>query len=78
MVGSAISPVIKICANPITYSKMHEDMDINAGKIITDGVSMDLVSDEILSKVNAVCCGEKTRSEELGHREFYICYKSFS
>ena len=78
VVGSAISPVIKICANPITYSKMHEDMDINAGKIITDGVSMDLVSDEILSKVNAVCCGEKTRSEELGHREFYICYKSFS
>ncbi|MDE2043378.1 MAG: UxaA family hydrolase, partial [Alphaproteobacteria bacterium] len=31
VVGSAIVPVIKICANPETYQRMHDDMDINAG-----------------------------------------------
>lgn len=78
VVGSAVSPVIKICANPETYSRMSDDMDINAGKIITEGISIASVSDEVLSKINAVCCGEKTKSEELGHREFHLCYKYFS
>jgi altronate hydrolase len=32
VVGSAISPVIKICANPETYRRLSEDMDINAGE----------------------------------------------
>jgi altronate dehydratase large subunit len=35
VVGSAISPVIKICANPETYERMRDDMDIDAGQIIT-------------------------------------------
>lgn len=77
VVGSVISPVIKICANPVTYSRMPDDMDINAGKIITDGINIDSVSDELLSKINAICCGEKTKSENLGHSEFHICYKFF-
>lgn len=34
VVGSAISPVIKICANPDTYKNLSEDMDVNAGSII--------------------------------------------
>ena len=31
VVGSAISPVIKVCANPDTYDRMADDMDVNAG-----------------------------------------------
>ena len=34
VVGSAISPVIKICANPETYDRMADDMDVNAGRIL--------------------------------------------
>ena len=40
VVGSAISPVIKICANPDTYARMGEDMDINAGRILRGADSM--------------------------------------
>ncbi|NWG75901.1 MAG: UxaA family hydrolase, partial [Rubrivivax sp.] len=29
VVGSAVAPVIKVCANPETYRRMEEDMDIN-------------------------------------------------
>ena len=34
VVGSAISPVIKICANPETYRRMADDMDVDAGRIL--------------------------------------------
>ena len=34
VVGSAVSPVIKVCANPETYRKLGEDMDVDAGRII--------------------------------------------
>jgi altronate dehydratase large subunit len=47
VVGSAISPVIKICANPETYERMSDDMDINAGKILRLEASVDEVGDEI-------------------------------
>ena len=34
VVGSAISPVVKICANPETWRRMEDDMDIDAGRIL--------------------------------------------
>ena len=34
VVGSAIAPVIKICANPETYRRLAEDMDVDAGRIL--------------------------------------------
>ncbi|MFN3670448.1 MAG: UxaA family hydrolase, partial [Bosea sp. (in: a-proteobacteria)] len=34
VVGSAISPVVKICANPETYRRMADDMDVDAGRIL--------------------------------------------
>lgn len=33
--GSGIVPVIKVCGNPETYARMSENMDINAGAIVT-------------------------------------------
>jgi altronate hydrolase len=35
VVGSAISPVIKVCANPETYRNLSEDMDVNAGRTLS-------------------------------------------
>ena len=77
VVGSAISPVIKICANPDTYRALAEDMDVNAGDIIEGHRSIDEVGAEIRDLVLAVAGGHKTRSEDLGHREFILTYKSF-
>lgn len=77
VVGSAISPVIKVCGNPKTYSNLQDDMDINAGKIISDGASLDEVGEEIVSLIKQVMEGEKTRSELLGHQEFSLGYKYF-
>jgi altronate hydrolase len=77
VVGSAISPVIKVCANPETYRRMSEDMDVDAGKILEGRASLDEVGQEILDLSLAVARGAQTKSEELGHQEFVLTYKSF-
>lgn len=77
VVGSAISPVIKICANPDTFRALAEDMDVNAGDIIEGLRSIDEVGREIRDLVLAVAGGQQTASEALGHREFILTYKSF-
>jgi altronate dehydratase large subunit len=77
VVGSAISPVIKICANPETYDRMSDDMDVNAGKILLLEASVDEVGEEIYEKVLQVASGMQSCSESLGHQEFVLTYKSF-
>lgn len=77
VVGSAISPVIKICANPETARRLSSDMDINAGRILEGQASLDQVGDEICRQVLAVASGERTVSEALGHQEFILTYKAF-
>ena len=77
VVGSAVSPVIKICANPNTYKNMPDDMDINAGKIISSETTLEEISEEIYTKIKDVASGKQTVSEQLGHQEFVITYKTF-
>jgi altronate hydrolase len=77
VVGSAISPVIKVCANPETYARLSDDMDINAGRILTGEASLDEVGAEIVARICEVANGEASRSEELGHQEFVLTYKHF-
>jgi altronate hydrolase len=77
VVGSAISPVIKICANPETGRRLAADMDVNAGRILEGEATLAEVGDEIYNRVIAVASGERSVSEELGHREFILTYKAF-
>ena len=77
VVGSAISPVIKIAANPDMYDRLHEDMDVNAGRIITGEAGLDEIGDEIFELVTQVAGGHQTKSEALGHAEFILTYKTF-
>lgn len=77
VVGSAISPVIKICANPETYKRLSEDMDVNAGKILEGAATLDQVGEEILQNVIDVASGKRSLSEDLGHQEFILTYKAF-
>ena len=77
VVGSAISPVIKVCANPETYRRMEEDMDVNAGRVLEGAATLDEVGQEVYDLVLRVADGQQTKSEELGHQEFIMVYKSF-
>ncbi|RMF91071.1 MAG: hydrolase [Planctomycetota bacterium] len=77
VVGSVISPVVKVCANPDTYRRMKDDMDINAGKILDGSSDLDQVGKEIYDRILRTAAGEPTASERLGHREFILGYKRF-
>ena len=75
--GCALVPVIKVCANPETFRRMADDMDVNAGVIATGERSENDVAEELYGKVLEVANGAKSRPEALGHREFFLGYKSF-
>ncbi len=77
VVGSAIAPVIKVCANPETYQRMSEDMDVDAGRILERRATLDEVGHEVYTHVVRAARGEPTASEALGHQEFVLTYKSF-
>lgn len=77
VVGSAISPVIKVCANPDTYRKLADDMDVNAGGILEGVATVNDIGDEIFAAVCEVASGAETKSESLGHQEFILTYKAF-
>ena len=72
--GSAIGfpgiPVIKIASNSVTYRRMQDNMDINAGAIADGEKTVQQVGKEIFELALRVASGEKTRAERLGHKEF--------
>lgn len=77
VVGSAIAPVIKVCANPVTYRKLSEDMDVDAGRILEGRAGLADVGQEIFEMIREVASGAQTKSEALGHQEFILTYKTF-
>ncbi len=72
--GSAIGfpnvPVLKIASNTGTYRRMAGNMDINAGGIADGEASVENVGREIFHTLLRVASGERTKAEQLGHREF--------
>jgi altronate dehydratase large subunit len=62
-------PVIKITGNPRTYERMMENMDINAGAVITGTRTLQQVGEEIYNEILAVASGKLCKAEVLGHDE---------
>lgn len=77
VVGSAIAPVIKVCANPDTYRRLADDMDVDAGRILEGRATLPEVGAEIFELMGRVGSGATTCSEALGHQEFILTYKQF-
>lgn len=61
--GFPSMPVIKICGNPNTYEHMQNDMDLNAGRIITGEKTIEEVGEETFEKLLRVLNGEMTKNE---------------
>jgi len=71
-VGSPIAPVIKIATNSPMFSRMADNMDINAGTIIDGKETPQQVGQRVFSEILEVASGKLTKSEILGHRELSI------
>jgi altronate hydrolase len=75
VIGSAVSPLIKVTGNTITYNRMRDDMDFNAGRILTGETTLPAAAEELAALVRAVSTGQLTKPEALGHREYFLMYK---
>lgn len=64
--GYMPTPCIKIATNSEMYARMSEDMDINCGDIVSEGVSLQDKGREIFEMFIRVASGEQTKSEDLG------------
>ena len=64
--GYMPTPCIKLATNSEMYARLSEDMDINCGDIISEGVSLEQKGREIFEQFIATASGARTRSEELG------------
>lgn len=70
--GSKPAPTIKIATNTAMFNRMTDDMDINAGDILTGGATIESKGREIYQMFLRVASGEASKSEAqgLGDYEF--------
>jgi altronate hydrolase/galactarate dehydratase len=64
--GYQPTPCIKLSTNSEMYARMSEDMDLNCGDIVTEGVSIEAKGEELFEMLIRVASGAPTKSEELG------------
>ncbi len=69
--GFPFVPVVKVTGNSFTYEKMKENIDINAGTIISENIDIKSKGREIFEFVRDVASGRKTQAEILGHDELF-------
>ena len=75
VVGSAVSPCIKITGNHATFERMAEDMEFDASPILSGEKSRDAMAEALAVHVAEIASGVLSKSEAMGHKEFYIPYK---
>ncbi len=63
--GFPSMPVIKICGNPNTYERMSNDMDLNAGVIISGQKSIEEVGEEAFALLIQVLNGRMMKNEAI-------------
>lgn len=70
--GSKPAPTMKVATNTEMYVRLTPDMDVNAGRILSDGASVEEVGREIYAMWLRMASGEKSKSEAqgLGDYEF--------
>src|SRR6476646_6327208 len=72
VIGNAIVPVIKICANPRTVRLMSEHIDVDTSGLLQREINLDQAGDRLLECMLRTANGRFTAAEALGHREFVL------
>ena len=75
VVGSAVAPVLKITGNSKTFAHMREDMDFDAGPVLSGMCTREEIALRLAEMVAENASGNQTKSEALGHKEYFIPYK---
>jgi altronate dehydratase large subunit len=67
--------LIKITGNSKTYRHMEGDMDFDASRVLSGELSMSEAAHKLLEMIIYVAKGGHSKSEALGHREYFLMYK---
>ena len=70
--GSPIAPTIKVATTTALFEKMRDNMDLNAGTIVTGEETVTRVGKRIFDELLQVASGRLTRAEILGFNDFAI------
>lgn len=70
--GCPIAPIIKVATNSRLAHHMADDIDLDAGRVISAGETLEDAGARILAEVIAVASGRETAAERWGHGEFAI------
>jgi altronate dehydratase large subunit len=75
VIGSPVSPLVKVTGNSRTFGRMSEDMDFDAGRVLAGEITLDEASLELAHMIADVAGGQPSKPEALGHREYFVMYK---
>ena len=70
--GSPIVPTIKVSTNTGLYKKMADNIDLDAGTIVTGHESVDQVGQRIFADILQTASGKLCKAEALGFNDFAI------
>ncbi|MGP1397961.1 MAG: UxaA family hydrolase [Inquilinaceae bacterium] len=64
--GCKPAPSIKLATNSAMYARMDEDMDVNCGAVLDEGISIQDMGGRIFDLILKTASGQPTKSERLG------------
>ncbi|HWR30907.1 MAG TPA: UxaA family hydrolase [Negativicutes bacterium] len=70
--GSPIVPTIKVATNTALFERMNDNIDINAGTVITGEENVEQVGRRIFAEMLEVASGKLAKAEILGFNDFAI------
>ena len=70
--GCPIAPVIKVATNTAMFERLRDDMDLDAGTIISAGEPLSSIGQRIFEEIVTVANGKQTAAEAWGHKQFAI------
>ena len=64
--GCKPTPSLKLATNSEMFSRMHEDMDINCGRIVDGEADIECLGQKIFELILRTASGEPSKSEAFG------------
>lgn len=64
--GCKPSPSLKLATNSDVFLRLDEDMDINCGEVLDEGITVQAMGERIFARLLEVASGDPTKSERLG------------
>jgi altronate dehydratase large subunit len=70
--GNPVAPVLKVTGNPRTWSRMRDNLDVNAGTVVEGTESVRAVGERVFEAACSVAGGTRTAAERHGMAEFAV------